>query len=1490
MLNIPYIQQKLATVVSNELSQTLKTEIHIKKIDIGLLNRIIIDDLLLYDQQKSELVKITRFSAKFEILPLFTGKIRVNSIQLFGFNINLNKGTPSSDPNFQFIIDTFASKDSNTKETAIDLRVNSILIRRGKLSYNVLSEENTPGRFNLNHINLQNIIANISLKALQNDSANITIKRFSIEDESGLNLKKASLKFVANKQNAVINNFLIDLPASSLNFDTITFSYDSLEAFKDFKNLVSFSAKTLPSFITPRDLTALVPALCNFADPIQIGLDINGTGSHLNINQAIINSKDNLQFEGNITLQDIHNPREAFIFGQISNLSLSKNGINFIFRNLTESGQTPNALANIDYASFKGEISGYFTDLVTYGLLKTSVGSVKTDLKLSTNSSNHKFSYSGSIKTENLNVGHILNNPQLGETAFNIEVKGEHLSTHKPDILLKGLISSFEFKNYKYENIYLDGEYIHGGFNGKASINDLNGAITINGLINFEQKVPTFDFTASIKDFNPNRLNLTNKFEDAKISVDINANFQGKSIDNITGTINIDSLYFETPEKVFFMNNLNLTAKKREKQNILSLNSEFLKASIEGNYKYQTIPYSIKNILYKYTPSLFPTQPKLKESNNNFNINIQLINTDILEIFDIPLTIYTPSVIKGNINDNTHNFRLEGYFPRLRYKNNFIESGMFLCANTDNNLNTKIRFTNRKKNDSFNVSVGLEACDDQVQTTIDWGNNAVNTYSGKLSALATFFRNKEEKTSLNTIINIEPTNVILNDTVWNIHKSHITIIPNKISVSDFRFSHNDRHLYINGDISNTSSDSIIANLKDINIAYVFDIADISDDVNFAGDATGKVYANNLFNKPIINAQLNIKDFALNNALLGNLNIYGAWNNEDKGIFLDAHIKGDEAAETFVKGYIYPLKPTSGLDLQIDAKKLNIQFIEQYMNSIATDLKGNASGKVHFYGKFKELTLNGNVMTNATLKFDFLNTTFAVNDTISLHPIGIDFNKVKIGDTEGHSGIINGNLRYNHFKDIQYHLDIQVNNMLLMNTHETPDLPFYGTVYGTGNALLTGNAQSGLNANVAITTNRNTIFNYTIGAAAVATSNQFIAFIDKTPRRQQDSIQITTYFDEIQNKEIDNNSVTDIRLNLLIDATPDATMRIIMDPATDDYISCKGAGNIRTEFYNKGDVKLFGNYKIQQGIYKFSIQEVIRKDFIIKDGSTITFNGPPLNANLDIQASYAVTSASLSDLIPDASSIIQQPNVKVNCMMNLTGVLLHPTVKLDISLPNERDEIQTLVRNYISTEEQMNMQILYLLGIGKFYMENNTGTRQSDMMSSVLSSTLSGQLNNLLSQIIDNNNWNIGTNLSTGEKGWTDVEVEGILSGQLLNNRLLINGNFGYRDNPMSNTNFVGDFEAEWLLNKSGDIRLKAYNETNDRYYTKTNLTTQGIGILFKKDFNRWNDLFFWNKWRLKRIEKERKLKEKEKKEDYDNTQSSHIKLKRNLTQHSNAKD
>ena len=1459
----------MSVFVAEELSDLLNTRVTIGRINIGLLNRIIIDDVLLDDQDEQEMLKVTRLSAKFDIMPFFKGKISISSVQLFGFNINLQKKTPDSPPNFKFVLDAFASNDTVKKDNSLDLRINSILIRRGRMAYHVLSEEETPGKFNAKHIHLQNIIANISLKALSKDSINLGIKRLSLDEKvSGFSLKKMSLKLVANSRQTSIDNFAIELPETSLKLDTIHLIYDSLKAFDRFTEQVRFSFRTLPSQITLKDISPFLPALSHFKEPISLDMEVKGTVNQLTCSHLEITA-DNRQFrlKGDVALQDLSHPQDAYVFGTLSELTATTRGVGFLVRNLSHDyNGVPPVLERLGNVSFRGEVSGYFTDIVTYGQLHTDLGGVNMDLKLSSDKSKGLFAYSGAVKTTDYKLGKLLANEQLGEITFNLDVHGRHVTDRLPVVELKGLIASVDYSRYRYENITLDGEYKQGGFNGKVALDDPNGSIYLNGDVNVSSRIPTFNFQAIINKLRPHDLNLTSKYPDTEFSLKLRANFTGGSVDEMIGEINVDSLEFMSPEKQYFMNNMNIRASKQNYENQLRLTSEFLTASVEGKFQYHTLPASILNIMRKYVPSLILPPKKPIETHNNFQFDIHIYNTDILStIFDIPLTVYTHSTLKGYFNDPLQRLRVEGYFPRLQYKNNFIESGMILCENPSDHIRARVRLTNLKKKGAVNLSLDAQAKDDNISTTLNWGNSAAVTYSGQLAAVAKFLRTEGEKPLLKAMVEVKPTDIILNDTLWQIHPSQVVVDSGKVDVNNFYFSHQDRYVRINGRLSDNPQDSVKVDLKDINMGYVFDIASISDDVNFEGDATGTAYASGVFKKPVMNTRLFIKNFSLNQGRLGDLNIYGEWDNENRGIRLDASIKDISTTPSRVTGIIHPLKPESGLDLNIEANELNLKFLEHYMKSIANDIKGRATGKVHFYGKFKGLNLDGAVMTDASMNFDILNTHFAIKDTILLAPTGLTFNNIHISDMEGHSGRMNGYLHFQHFKNLNYRFEIQANNMLVMNTKESTDMPFYGTVYGTGNALLTGNAIQGLDVNVAMTTNRNSIFTYINGSVASATSNQFIKFVDKTPRRTiQDSIQIISYYEQLQQKrqEAEEEQKTDIRLNILVDATPDATMKIIMDPIAGDYISGKGTGNIRTEFYNKGDVKMFGSYQINQGVYKFSLQEVIRKDFVIKNGSTITFNGAPLDANLDIQASYTVNSASLNDLIPEeSSSIIQQPNVKVNCIMNLSGILVRPTIKLGIELPNERDEVQTLVRNYISTEEQMNMQILYLLGIGKFYTEDARNNQNSNVMSSVLSSTLSGQLNNALSQVFETNNWNIGTNLSTGDKGWTDMEVEGILSGQLLNNRLLINGNFGYRDNPMANTNFVGDFEAEWLINRSGDIRLKAYNETNDRYYTKTNLTTQGVGIMYKKDFNKWSDLFFWNKWKLRN---KRKQEEKSK--------------------------
>lgn len=1330
----------MSVFVAEELSDLLNTRVTIGRINIGLLNRIIIDDVLLDDQDEQEMLKVTRLSAKFDIMPFFKGKISISSVQLFGFNINLQKKTPDSPPNFKFVLDAFASNDTVKKDNSLDLRINSILIRRGRMAYHVLSEEETPGKFNAKHIHLQNIIANISLKALSKDSINLGIKRLSLDEKvSGFSLKKMSLKLVANSRQTSIDNFAIELPETSLKLDTIHLIYDSLKAFDRFTEQVRFSFRTLPSQITLKDISPFLPALSHFKEPISLDMEVKGTVNQLTCSHLEITA-DNRQFrlKGDVALQDLSHPQDAYVFGTLSELTATTRGVGFLVRNLSHDyNGVPPVLERLGNVSFRGEVSGYFTDIVTYGQLHTDLGGVNMDLKLSSDKSKGLFAYSGAVKTTDYKLGKLLANEQLGEITFNLDVHGRHVTDRLPVVELKGLIASVDYSRYRYENITLDGEYKQGGFNGKVALDDPNGSIYLNGDVNVSSRIPTFNFQAIINKLRPHDLNLTSKYPDTEFSLKLRANFTGGSVDEMIGEINVDSLEFMSPEKQYFMNNMNIRASKQNNENQLRLTSEFLTASVEGKFQYHTLPASILNIMRKYVPSLILPPKKPIETHNNFQFDIHIYNTDILStIFDIPLTVYTHSTLKGYFNDPLQRLRVEGYFPRLQYKNNFIESGMILCENPSDHIRARVRLTNLKKKGAVNLSLDAQAKDDNISTTLNWGNSAAVTYSGQLAAVAKFLRTEGEKPLLKAMVEVKPTDIILNDTLWQIHPSQVVVDSGKVDVNNFYFSHQDRYVRINGRLSDNPQDSVKVDLKDINMGYVFDIASISDDVNFEGDATGTAYASGVFKKPVMNTRLFIKNFSLNQGRLGDLNIYGEWDNENRGIRLDASIKDISTTPSRVTGIIHPLKPESGLDLNIEANELNLKFLEHYMKSIANDIKGRATGKVHFYGKFKGLNLDGAVMTDASMNFDILNTHFAIKDTILLAPTGLTFNNIHISDMEGHSGRMNGYLHFQHFKNLNYRFEIQANNMLVMNTKESTDMPFYGTVYGTGNALLTGNAIQGLDVNVAMTTNRNSIFTYINGSVASATSNQFIKFVDKTPRRTiQDSIQIISYYEQLQQKrqEAEEEQKTDIRLNILVDATPDATMKIIMDPVAGDYISGKGTGNIRTEFYNKGDVKMFGSYQINQGVYKFSLQEVIRKDFVIKNGSTITFNGAPLDANLDIQASYTVNSASLNDLIPEeSSSIIQQPNVKVNCIMNLSGILVRPTIKLGIELPNERDEVQTLVRNYISTEEQMNMQILYLLGIGKFYTEDARNNQNSNVMSSVLSSTLSGQLNNALS--------------------------------------------------------------------------------------------------------------------------------------------------------------
>ena len=165
-------------------------------------------------------------------------------------------------------------------------------------------------------------------------------------------------------------------------------------------------------------------------------------------------------------------------------------------------------------------------------------------------------------------------------------------------------------------------------------------------------------------------------------------------------------------------------------------------------------------------------------------------------------------------------------------------------------------------------------------------------------------------------------------------------------------------------------------------------------------------------------------------------------------------------------------------------------------------------------------------------------------------------------------------------------------------------------------------------------------------------------------------------------------------------------------------------------------------------------------------------------------------------------------------------------------------IQQQVRQVINTDEMLMRQVIYLLVFGRFFTPDYMANSQFATLNStysLLSSTVTSQINAWLSKLT--NILTLGVAIrSDGEGANASQEYEAQFQLQPVD-RLIINGNFGYRYNDVSNQPFFGDLDVEVLLTEDGQWRLKGYTHTVDKYSLRQATTIQGVGFMWKKDFN-----------------------------------------------------
>ena len=1419
LMHLPSVQTFLGKEVAEALADKFGTKVEVGKVNLGFFNRIIIDDVMMYDQQGDSLIYASRLSAKIDYMAATQGKISVSSAQIFGLRANLYRQTAKSPANFQFVLDSLASKDT-TQHKPLDLHIGSLIIRRGAIAYNQRDVAPRSGVFSPQHIRVSELSSHILLNHVTDNSIDLLLKKLSFKDESGFKLQSLHFKLQADRQKATLKEFRLLMPRSELVLDDLKATY-RFEGKRFIPESLRFKGGIQQSKITFADVASLVPALRHFDDAVFVCSRFSGTAKSISVpslNLRTGSGSFNLQARGSYSHASSHPAWNA----DIANLNLSPAGVEFLAENLGSKVKIPKEIQRLGTIHLTGKAKGYEKVLSAKGNIETDAGNIS--LQAVKNDDRIK----ASVDTRGVNLGRILDNRKLGTVEARIDAHG----TMK-HIFAKGNIARFDYGNYNFHNIEIDGDYDMKTLRGTASIADPNVNLSVKGDYHLGSRLYALD--AAINHLRPTVLGM--KMHDPSYSLD----------------------------------NISISANNKGKEGHLDIEAPFVSLYARGQYDLTTIYGSIMRLVADKLPTIPGISKHAAKGYNDFTLQANITSAEVLQrMFGLPLSLSLPVHINGNISDAEKNVNLYINAPNFSWDGSAFHDANIELNTIGDSLRMEARISQGLPYEKAPVyRLRAAAADNNLSTLLYYANQSSKLpITGKIDARTQFFTSDNGATGVHVTVN--PSEIMLGEKKWLLNPADIIYRKNELTVDMLNFSHGDQHIIINGKATPQATDSIVADLKDVDVAYILNLVNFHS-VDFAGKASGKAVVKSIFQTPEAYANLDVKDFVFENGPLGTLHAKAAYDNQEGQINIDATAEDGPEHLTVINGYVSPKR--NYIDLGIEAHNTSLKFMENFCGSFLNNVEAWCKGKLNVVGDLKNINLVGDVVAHGRMHMKQLGTDYTFNH-LRAHaiPDDIQFEGDSIYDSHyngkhSHFALIRGGIHHKHLTRLSYDLDIDANNFLGFDTHEFGDDTFYGTVFATGTVGIHGKSGETI-IDIDATPEPHSIFVYNVASPDAISAGSFIHWNDATPYIYRP---YSPDSDKDKKKDSSSDFSSDMRINFLVNTNPNLTLKLMMDDQTGDYITLNGNGVIRANYYNKGGLDMFGNYVVDHGQYKLTIQNIIKKDFDFQPGGTIAFGGDPYNAPLNLQAKYTVNGVPLSDLSIGRS--FSSNNIRVDCLMDITGTPGAPKVDFSMDLPTVNSDAKQMIYSVINSQEEMNQQVLYLLGIGRFYTQTKNNQTSEDAsqqsqtslaMQSLLSGTISQQINNVLSSFVNSSNWNFGANISTGNEGFNNAEYEGILSGRLLNNRLLFNGQFGYRDNANATQSFIGDFDLRYLIFPNGNLSIHVYNQTNDRYFTRNSLNTQGVGLIMKKDFFNLRDLLGIKK-KSKDKEKEDKNKKKGKK-------------------------
>jgi hypothetical protein len=1434
---ITKILLKQSTRPIEEKSEIILPVIKAKKIQIS-------NSSISYGDSVSKLnleALVNRFELSKGSIDLQKEIVSVGKVSLSKSTILFN--TASKEPltdSTKLVINALA-KENNWVVAAdyIELNDNSI-------AYTVANTPKITNGFDFNHMEYKHINLNASNFYYSSLNTKISVNKFSTVDGHGFSVKKFETDFSMDQHSITAKKLKIKTTNSSIDAD-LSLQFTSLESMMDSLPFLVLNIDLKSVSILTSDINyfynqlATQPFFQNETNITTISGKINGSVNNLSGKNLVIKTASKTILKTDFVITGLPDVQTAsFNFSDLNIIS-GKHDIEMMAgSSIPESVELPESISlQVD---FKGKIKAFETSLK----LNSSFGSAQLAASIDEDEN-----FSSKVSVDSFDLGMLLKDTALlGPVTLAAAATGKGLDRNTIVAKIEAEVSQMYLNKYNYRNLHVDGNARGQEFDGKISLNDENIVFDLDGLMNLDSLQEGFKFRFNLKGADLQKLNLTK--EDIRIGLHASANLKGVAVNKLNGKAEISNVIIAKGEKIYELDSLLFASLNETKKSEFNLRSAIVGIKYSGTISPADLTVALSRFINSYFPFSEDDQLAEKIEPSDFTFEIQLHNHPVISQVLLPeLTEFEPGIIQGSFSSEKNDLKLNVTMKRVVYGSTEIND-FALDVNTDSSaLNYKI-FSSAVSNTQIKLDNFL--IDGKI------ADKTIHTYVSSIS------QDQKKKLEVHSQITKENGNY-----KFSLDQKDFYLMHNRwdIAADNYIEFGKEGFLIHNFFINNTVSQINIFSVNnrfndDLSIEVKnFKLDDLSriiekDTSLVKGKLEGNVLLKRVNNSYGLIADAQISNLIIREVPIGNITLKA--DNQTAGKFdVDMNLSGTENNLT-ANGYFIAKEGNNSINIKADIQSLSMKTVEAFSMGQINEASGALSGNFLVKGAIGEPEITGElVFNNAFIKPAYLNNRLELkHETVHFKTDGIYFKSFTIFDSRQHSAIINGSIKMKEFKDLVFALRINASDFQLFNTTARNNKEFFGRMIIDSRIDVNGPlAFPVINARVKVKNGSNFTFAVPESSLTTDKGEDVVEF--------EDSLKINSILRKKGNITSQKKGYTGFDLSTIIEIDKQATLRLLLDPSSSDSLVVRGEAALSFAIDRSGKMSLTGAYHLNDGSYLVSLESIVKRRFDIIPGSTIIWNGDPLDAEISINAKYTVRAAPYDLLafqmstLSDAESSAYKQRYPFWVMLKLRGEILHPVISFEIQLPpDEKGILGGAVNQKLSLLNEdasaLNKQVFALLVMGRFIQENplqteSTGT--SALVRATVGKLLSAQLNELSSKVISGVEVNIDIqsydDYQSGEaEGRTQVEVG--VKKQLFQDRLSIQigGTVDVEgESAKQNTasDITGDVKVEYKLTKDGRYRLKGFRHNQYEGAIEGQLVETGVGVAFVRDFNKWKNLF-----------------------------------------------